>query len=130
MTHLLLRGNGGNGDKSGFRRNRTYPHFRWVARQLTEQGVGPDRIQELLDAWYGADYRAAQGERWRNRVIGLVLFLLGVALNVWTLFCLESSIVISGLFWAVMLVGLAILVFPDAIGNCLKTLTGQRDRRP
>ncbi len=85
----------------------------WVRRQLHSMGIPSQEIEELVQNAYGADYAASQRRRNGVRVVGTLILAAGVALNIWTIFAVQGSAVVSGLFVTIALLGFFIMLFPD-----------------
>ena len=94
----------------------------WVRKQLEAERVPLERIQALLAKEYGEEYEQLKDSRRWRRMAGLVLFLLGTGASVGLFWSIPGQNLICGLFLAVGAVGLAIMVFPDALKHLLRAI--------
>jgi hypothetical protein len=86
-------------------------------KELIAGGASQEQAALAVEAGGEIYQRERKKRRFRNRIIGAVILVVGLALNAYTFFCIEGAMVAVGIFIVVALAGLVTVIDPDTLGD-------------
>ena len=88
-----------------------------VKKTLIAEGATEEQANLAVEAGWQIHQEELKGRRLRNRIVGAVILVVGLALNIYTLFFIDGRIVAIGAFIVLTLAGLFVVIDPDALSE-------------